>query len=50
MRVLQGFLNAYMRMCGGLEVGFVRAFLWLALVAGMGDYVLAGGFVLYISL
>jgi len=39
---------------GGLEVGFVSACSWLALVAGVAGYVLAGveigGFVLYISL
>jgi len=39
---------------GGLEVGFFPACSWLALVAGVGGYVLAGaeigGFVLYISL
>ena len=27
---------------GGLEVGFVSACSWLALVTGVGDYVLAG--------
>ena len=27
---------------GGLEVGFVSAFSWLALVTGVGGYVLAG--------
>ena len=27
---------------GGLEVGFVSACLWLALVTGVGDYVLTG--------
>ena len=41
-------------MCvGGLEVGFVSACSWLALVIGVGGYVLAGvrnrGFVSYIS-
>jgi len=38
----------------GLEVGFVSACSWLALVTGVGGYVLAGGrergFVLYDSL
>ena len=27
---------------GGLEVGFFRACSWLALIAGVGDYVLVG--------
>ena len=41
-RVLQVFLNTYMRVWGGLEVWFVSAFSWLALVTGVGGYVLAG--------
>jgi len=31
-----------MHVCEGLEVGFVSACSWLALVAGVGGYVLAG--------
>ena len=31
-----------MRVCGGLEVGFVSACSWLALVTGVGGCVLAG--------
>ena len=41
-RVSQMFLNTCMHVCEGLEVGFVSACSWLALVAGVGGYVLAG--------
>ena len=41
-RVSQVFLNTCMRVRGGLEVGFVLACSQLALVTGVGDYVLAG--------
>ena len=41
-RVSQVFLNTCMRVCGGLEVGFVSACSSLALVTGVGGYVLAG--------
>ena len=40
--VLQVFLNTCMRVWGGLEVGFVSACSWLALVTGVGGYILAG--------
>ena len=41
-RVSQVFLNTCMRVCGSLEVGVFPACSWLALVAGVGGYVLAG--------
>ena len=44
------FLTSVCVCVGRLEVGFFPACSRLALVAGMGGYVLAGGFVLYISL
>jgi len=44
------FLTPICMCVGRLEVGGFQACSRLALVAGMGDYVLAGGFVLYISL
>jgi len=40
--VSQVFLNACMRVCGVLEVRFVSACSWLALVTGVGGYVLTG--------
>jgi len=36
------FLTLVCLCVGGLEVGFVSACSWLALVTGVGDYVLAG--------
>ena len=39
---ITGFFNTCMRVCGGLEVGVVWACSWLALVTGVGGYVLAG--------
>ena len=41
-RVSQVFLNTCMRVCGRLEVGFFSTCSWLALVAGVRGYVLAG--------
>jgi len=41
-RVSQVFLNTACVRVGGLEVGFVSACSWLALVTGVGGYVLAG--------
>ena len=43
VRVSQVFLNACMRACEGIRSGFCcPACSWLALVAGVGGYVLAG--------
>jgi len=42
VRVSQVFLNTCMRVRGALELGFVSACSWLALVTGVGGYVLAG--------
>ena len=41
-RVSQVFLNTCMRVWGGLEVGFVSACSLLALVTGVGGYILTG--------
>ena len=41
-RVSQVFLNTCMRVCGGLEVGFISACSWFTLVTDVGGYVLAG--------
>jgi len=41
-RVSQVFLNTACVCAGGLEVGFFSACSWLALVTGVGGYVLAG--------
>jgi len=41
-RVSKVFLNTACVCGGGLEVGFVSACSWLALVTGVGGYVLAG--------
>ena len=41
-RVSQVFLNTCMRVCGGIGSGFVSACSWLALVTGVGGYVLVG--------
>ena len=41
-RVSQVFLNTCMPVCGGIGSGFFPACSWLALVAGVGGYVLAG--------
>ena len=43
MRVYHRCFSTLACVCeGGLEVGFVSACSWLALVAGVGGYVLAG--------
>jgi len=43
MRVYHRFFLTLACVCvGGLEVGFVSACSWLALVTGVGGYVLAG--------
>ena len=42
MRAYRSFLTFACVCVGGLEVGFVSACSWLALVAGVGGYVLAG--------
>ena len=40
--VSQVFLNTCMRVCGGIGSGVCSACSWLALVTGVGGYVLAG--------